>query len=193
MSRPPRFTRRGVSCPAPKIGSRSSTNGIDEYNMTAKRLLPLIPVLGVIATGGLPCHWQAAPAAAAQTIPAQQVPVSLAGGSLTPAHFQVPPGAPVRLLVTNRGALAPALGLEGDGVYAETNAIANGQTARLGGSFAAPGIYDTYCPLAAGQRRALGQDGKIAAGPDAAALLDDDSLPGQLDAPATDVPATDVP
>ncbi len=140
--------------------------------MAAKRLLPLVPVLGVIAAGGLPCHWQAAPVAA-QASGAQDVRVDLTEWSLSPARIQVTPGVVVRLLAANHGALAHALAVEGDGLYSETDTIGSGKTARLEVTFAAPGLYDIYCPIAAGQHRALGQDGKIAAGPEAAALLDD--------------------
>jgi plastocyanin len=149
--------------------------------MTTKRLLPLVPVLGFIATGGLPCHWQSTtvPAAAADSSGPQEVRVNLAEWSLSPDRFQVVPGVPVRLLATNGGALTHALAVEGDGLYAETQPIASHQTARLELTFSAPGLYDVYCPIAAGEHRALGQDGKIAAGPEAADLLDLTSAPAE--------------
>jgi plastocyanin len=133
----------------------------------AKPLVPLIALAGFIGLGGLPCHWQRATAVAgAQSAGIQEVHVALGEWSLTPEHVSVLAGAPVRFVATNGGVLAHALAIEGDGFYAETDAIGSRQSATLDVTFL-PGLYDLYCPVAAGQHRALGQDGKLEAVADA--------------------------
>ena len=152
----------------------------------ARPLIPLAALAGVIGFGGLPCHWQSsAPAASAQTATLQEVHVALGEWSLMPGHVSVFAGAPVRLIATNNGVLAHALAIEGDDVYAETDAIGSEQTATLDVTVS-PGFYDLYCPIAAGQHRALGQDGKLEATADPIPV----ALPTAGEA-ATDAAGTD--
>lgn len=151
-------------------------------------LFKLAPVVLLLGSGGLPCYWvagssgiaaqasHAAHPAAAQTVPALEVHVALAEWSLTPLQVDVPVGQPVRLLATNAGVLAHALAVEGEGLYAESDAAGSGQTVALDITFATPGTYDLYCPVGAGQHRALGQEAILVA----------------ASAPAGDVPAPSV-
>jgi plastocyanin len=132
--------------------------------------LPLVGLAGLLGLGGLPCHWLpgAAGAATALAMPASQaaplvVRVDLGEWSLTPSRVAVAAGRPVRFLATNRGAIPHALVVEGEGVYAETQAIGSAGTARLDVTFDAPGVFDLFCPLGDGQHRLLGQDGRLAA------------------------------
>jgi plastocyanin len=119
--------------------------------------------------GALPCHWgagaaqagaldQAGPAGAAQV-----VRVDLTEWALTPSRVAVAAGRPVRFVATNGGAIPHALVVEGAGVHAETGTIGSAESARLDVTFAAPGLYDLFCPIAVGQHRLLGQDGRVAA------------------------------
>jgi len=106
----------------------------------------------------------------------QEVHISLGEWSLMPAHISVPAGVPLRLVATNDGVLAHALAIEGDDLYAETDAIGSSQSASLEVTVL-PGLYDLFCPVAAGQHRALGQDGKLEAA---------DALPDEVPVEAAD-------
>jgi hypothetical protein len=156
-----------------------------------KALFPLLGVAGFIGLGGLPCHWQPAARAAAEP-GAQEVHVTLGEWSLSPVHFTVSAGVPVHFVATNNGVLAHALAIEGDAFYAETDAIGSHQSASLDVTIL-PGLYDLFCPVAAGQHRALGQDGTFEAieGDEAAEVAPSDPVDLTLAAgePAPDVPA----
>jgi plastocyanin len=141
-----------------------------------RRALKLLPIGGLIAlvvSGGLPCHWAAAPVASAQTISgaagsgaaaglrSPELRVTLSEWSLTPAQITVPVGRTVRFLAVNSGILPHALAVEGAGLYAESDVVGTGQSAPLDVTFSEPGTYDIYCPVNAGQHRALGQEGIV--------------------------------
>lgn len=145
--------------------------------MRPKRFVPLVALSGVIGFGGLPCHWQAAAstAGAQGAADVHEIHVSLDEWSLAPAQLTLRAGVPVHLVATNNGVLAHALAIEGDGFYAETDAIGSHQSTGLDLSLLA-GIYDIYCPVAAGQHRLLGQDGKLEAVDDPTAGADESSL-----------------
>jgi len=131
-----------------------------------RRLLPLLALLVPLGFGALPCHWGAGVAQAGaldQAGPAQVVRVDLTEWALTPSRVAVAAGRPVRFVATNGGAIPHALVVEGAGVHAETPAIGSAGSARLDVTFAAPGIYDLFCPIGVGQHRLLGQDGRLAA------------------------------
>jgi plastocyanin len=147
-------------------------------------ILRLVPVVAVLGSGALPCHWAAATAgtagtvgahdahvALAQTAVAQEIRVGLAEWTLTPGRITVPAGRPIRFVVTNSGVLAHALAVEGGGLYAESDAAGSGQTVRLDVTFATPGTYDIYCPINAGEHRALGQEGVLVVAPSTASLI----------------------
>jgi plastocyanin len=142
------------------------------------RRLALLPVAGALGLGALPCHWLPAAGGAAalpgllggtaQAAPApqttggtQEVRLDLTEWALTPARVTVAAGRPVRLVARNNGALPHALAVEGDGVYAETDGIGTAEAARLQLTFPAPGVYDLFCPVGAGQHRALGQEAQL--------------------------------
>jgi plastocyanin len=147
-------------------------------------VLRLVPVAAVLGSGVLPCHWAAGSAgtagtvgahdahvALAQTAVAQEVRIGLAEWTLTPGRITVPAGRPIRFVVTNSGVLAHALAVEGGGLYAESDAAGSGQTVRLDVTFATPGTYDIYCPINAGEHRALGQEGVLVVAPSTASLI----------------------
>jgi plastocyanin len=92
----------------------------------------------------------------------QEVRIDLSEWALTPSTVAVAAGRPVRFVASNSGAIPHALAVEGTGVYAETATIGSAATARLEVTFAAPGVYDLFCPIGVGQHRLLGQDGRMA-------------------------------
>jgi plastocyanin len=125
-----------------------------------------------LGSGALPCHWSGAPKlAAAQTQPVHEVRVRLDEWTLLPARISVPVGRTIRLMAANAGALAHALAVEGDGTYAESEVLGSGQVGTLELTFTTPGTYDLYCPLNAGQHRALGQEGVLVVQPATGGLL----------------------
>ena len=130
-----------------------------------------------------------APATAAQEM-AHEIPIRLTEWALTPSEVVVAAGSAVRFVVTNAGALPHALSVEGDGFYAESAAVGSNQTTRLEVTFTVPGVYDLFCPVAAGQHRALGQEGLLtvtgAASEDAVAP---DVTPPDVVAPDAGAPA----
>jgi plastocyanin len=147
-------------------------------------ILRLVPVVAVLGSGALPCHWAAgnpgtagtagahdAHVALAQTTVAQEIRIGLAEWTLTPGRITVPAGRPIRFVVTNSGVLAHALAVEGGGLYAESDAAGSGQTVRLDVTFATPGTYDIYCPINAGEHRALGQEGVLVVAPSTTGLI----------------------
>lgn len=136
----------------------------------ARRLRPLHPhgwwLLAAIAI--VPGYWHIGAAAALAQAPpplrgpaVQEIRISLTEWALLPARVQVSADRPVRFWVTNAGALPHALTVEGAGVYAETETIGSGETARLEVRFTTPGTYDLFCPVGAGQHRLLGQEGSL--------------------------------
>ena len=136
-------------------------------------MAPLLVLGGLLGLGVLPCHWapgwdvggRAGTALAmpvAQGGPSQEVRIDLSEWALTPSTVAVAAGRPVRFLASNSGAIPHALAVEGAGVYAETATIGSATTARLEITFAAPGVYDLFCPIGVGQHRLLGQDGRMA-------------------------------
>ncbi len=106
----------------------------------------------------------AARPAGAEAPAVQVVPLRLVEWRLSPQALTIAPGTTVRFVVANEGALAHALAVEGEGVYAETGAIGSGETATLDLTFTRPGVYDLYCPLSYGQHRALGQEAVLVVG-----------------------------
>jgi plastocyanin len=143
-----------------------------------RRLVPLLALLGL---GVLPCHWAPGVAQAlplGQAAQPQVVRVDLTEWALSPSRVAVAAGRPVRFIASNGGAIPHALVVEGAGVRAETPSIGSAGSARLEVTFAAPGVYDLFCPIAAGQHRLLGQDGRlaaVAAAPGATYPLTDDA------------------
>jgi plastocyanin len=127
----------------------------------ARRFLPIAGLFAFIGSGALPCHGGPAPAAAQSTQPPLEVRITLREWSLLPAQISVPAGRTVRFVAQNAGFLPHALTIEGSGVFAESAAVASGETVRLDVLFSAPGIYDVYCPVNAGEHRALGQEGEL--------------------------------
>jgi plastocyanin len=139
-------------------------------------VVPLLMLGGLLGLGVLPCHWvpgwaagalgppagtaQAMPVA--QSGPSQEVRIDLSEWALTPSTVAVAAGRPVRFVASNSGGIPHALAVEGSGVYAETATIGSAATARLEITFAAPGLYDLFCPIGVGQHRLLGQDGRMA-------------------------------
>lgn len=128
----------------------------------ALRLSPLAGVLAVFGAGILPCHGGPS-TASAQSAPtsAVDIRISLTEWALKPAQITVPVGRPVRLLAVNAGILPHALAVEGEGLYVETETVGAGQSAPLEITFSVPGTYDLFCPVNAGQHRALGQEGVL--------------------------------
>ena len=136
-------------------------------------MAPVLVLGGLLGLGVLPCHWvpgwgAGGPAGTAQAMPvaqggpSQEVRIDLSEWALTPSAVAVAAGRPVRFLASNSGAIPHALAVEGSGVYAETATIGSATTARLEITFAAPGVYDLFCPIGVGQHRLLGQDGRMA-------------------------------
>ena len=153
------------------------------------RIRGLAPLALFLGSGALPCHWAAGPVAAvhAQGVSAQEVRISLVEWALVPPAITTIAGRPVRFLAANDGALPHALAVEGTGFYAETATIGSGAVERLELIFTAPGVYDLYCPVAAGQHRALGQEGVLTVLPASAGPL----LPRTGDATAGDATAAE--
>lgn len=129
-----------------------------------------LPLVAVIGSGGLPCHWagatDTAPSGVAWAMPVsqgapQEVRVDLTEWGLTPPQVTVAAGRPVRFVVTNRGAIPHALAVEGDALYAETAGIGSSRSAPLVVTFSNPGVYDVFCPIGTGQHRLLGQEGML--------------------------------
>ena len=138
------------------------------------RLHKWAPSLGgllvLLGSGALPCHWATTPAAA-QASPPLEVRVSLTEWALTPARITVPAGRLIRFVASNDGALPHSLAVEGAGIAAESEAAGSNQVAHLELTFAVPGTYDLFCPVNAGQHRALGQEGTVVVLPIRAGVL----------------------
>jgi plastocyanin len=129
--------------------------------MRTRRLLPIAALLTLLGSGALPCHSGPTPASA-QGVPAPlEIHITLREWSLLPAQINVPVGRTVRFLAQNAGFLPHALTIQGDGVFAESATAGAGDTVRLDVFFSAPGTYDVYCPVNAGEHRALGQEGEL--------------------------------
>src|SRR5688572_1732147 len=158
--------------------------------MRARRLLPVVGLLTLIGSGALPCHGGPTPASAQVTQPPIEIRITLREWSLVPAQINVPVGRTVRFLAQNAGFLPHALAVEGDGVFAESSAAGAGETVRLDVLFSAPGTYDVYCPVNAGEHRALGQEGELRVLAGISSLV----LPptGWVDPPLDDRPAEDL-
>lgn len=114
----------------------------------------------LIGLGGLPCHWSVAQAQGAGQ-PPLEVRVSLAEWSLTPGRISVPVGRTIRFLAHNAGVLPHALAIEGPGTYAESATVGSGGTVPFEVFLSVPGLYDVFCPVNAGEHRALGQEGTL--------------------------------
>ena len=125
------------------------------------RCLPIAGLIAFIGSGALPCHGGPATAAAQVAQPPLEVRVTLREWSLMPGRINVPVGRTVRFLVQNTGFLPHALTVEGNGVFAESAAAGSGETVQLEVLFSEPGVYDVYCPVNAGEHRALGQEGEL--------------------------------
>jgi plastocyanin len=165
----------------PKTGSRSSTDGqmTSPRGISTRRALKLLPLgalLTLVVSGGLPCHWAGAPVASAQALSDEaftevaaaagevrtpELRVVLSEWSLTPAQINVPVGRTIRFLAVNSGILPHALAVEGADLYAESDVVGAGQSVPLDVTFSEPGTYDVFCPVNAGQHRALGQEGIV--------------------------------
>lgn len=125
------------------------------------RWAPLGALVALIGSGGLPCHWGAVTPANAQTPAFTEVRVVLSEWGLTPSRISVPQGRGIRFLAVNAGALPHALAVDGPGIYAESDSVGSGQSAPLELTFTTAGAYDLFCPVNAGQHRALGQEGEV--------------------------------
>jgi plastocyanin len=123
--------------------------------------VPIGALLVLVGSGALPCHWAEPTPAAAQSSGAREVRVSLTEWALIPARITVPAGLPIRFAAANQGALPHSLAVEGPDTYAESEAAGSGGVAYLELTFQAPGLYDIFCPINAGQHRALGQEGVL--------------------------------
>ena len=151
----------------------------------------------LLGLGGLPCHW-AARTVAAQGATSEDVRFTLSEWALIPVHVTVPLGQSVRLLARNAGVLPHALAVEGPGVSLETEAIGSGGTDSLLVTFTLAGIYDLFCPLNAGEHRALGQEATLVVLPDASSLAlpgtgNGDLLPDPSDQPPDPDPDASTP
>src|SRR5687768_13797342 len=129
--------------------------------MRTRRLLPIVGLLTLIGSGALPCHTGPTPASAQTGQPPLEIRITLREWSLVPAQINVPVGRTVRFLAQNAGFLPHALTVEGEGILAESATAGAGETVRLDVLFSAPGAYDLYCPVNAGEHRALGQEGVL--------------------------------
>ena len=129
--------------------------------MSARRLIPIVGLLTLVGSGALPCHSGPTPALAQAAQPPLEIRITLREWSLVPTQINVPVGRTVRFLAQNAGFLPHALTVEGDGVFAESVTAGAGETVRLDVLFPAPGTYDVYCPVNAGEHRALGQEGVL--------------------------------
>jgi plastocyanin len=152
----------------------------------AFKLVPLGGLLALVVSGGLPCHWGGTQTAAAQAVQteipadawAPEIRVTLNEWTLTPDQITVPVGRTIRFLAINSGVLPHALAVEGTDLYAESDVAGAGQQVPLDVTFSQPGTYDVYCPVNAGQHRALGQEGTLQAL---------DMLPGHVFLPHTGI------
>ena len=126
-----------------------------------RRFLPIGALIAFIGSGALPCHSGPLPAAAQSTTAPLEIRVTLREWSLSPSQINVPAGSAVRFLAQNAGFLPHALTVEGQGLFAESATAGAGDTVRLDVHFPAAGTYDLYCPVNAGEHRALGQEGRL--------------------------------
>lgn len=131
--------------------------------------LPLAGLAGLVGLGALPCHWSVAQAQSQGQAPLE-VRVSLAEWSLSPTQISVPVGRTIRFVAHNAGVLPHALVVQGAGVYAESATIGSGGTVPFEVSFSQPGLYDVFCPVNAGEHRALGQEGLLSVLPSTSSL-----------------------
>src|SRR5688572_29437706 len=132
--------------------------------MKTRRLLPIAGMLVFLGSGALPCHsalGSPATASAQGTQSPLEIRITLREWSLQPTQINVPVGRTVRFLAQNAGFLPHALTVEGAGVFAESATAGAGDTVRLDVLFSTPGTYDVYCPVNAGEHRALGQEGTL--------------------------------
>ena len=132
--------------------------------MKPRRLLPIAGLLALLGSGALPCHSALGAPSTASAQSAQsplEIRITLREWSLLPAQINVPVGRTVRFLAQNAGFLPHALTVEGADIFAESATAGAGDTVRLDVLFSTPGVYDVYCPVNAGEHRALGQEGTL--------------------------------
>ena len=127
----------------------------------SRRMLPIVGLIAFIGSGALPCHDGQAVASAQTTQAPIEVRITLREWSLLPTQINVPVGRTVRFLAQNAGFLPHALTVSGEGVFAESATVGAGETVRLDILFSLPGTYELYCPVNAGEHRALGQEGEL--------------------------------
>ena len=165
-----------------------------------RRLLPIGGLIAFIGIGALPCHSGPTTAAAQMAEAPLEIRVTLREWSLSPEQISVPAGRVVRFLAQNAGFLPHALTVEGEGLFAESATAGAGDSVRLEVLFAVAGTYDMYCPVNAGEHRALGQEGlvRVLAGTSSLALPgtgDSQDLPDPADEPSpsesVELPAPD--
>ena len=92
----------------------------------------------------------------------QTVEISETEFALDPSSVQVDETGTVTFRVTNDGAIAHALEVDGDDFEEETGTIEPGESAELTVDLSQEGSYELYCPI--GDHREQGMEGELVVG-----------------------------
>ena len=105
----------------------------------------------------------------------QTIEISETEFALDPSSVQVDETGTVTFRVTNDGAIAHALEVDGDDFEEETGTIEPGESAELTVDLSQEGSYELYCPI--GDHREQGMEGELvvgSAGAGGTGTMDDD-------------------
>ena len=92
----------------------------------------------------------------------QTIEISETEFALDPSSVQVDETGTVTFRVTNDGAIAHALEVDGDDFEEETSTIEPGESAELTVDLSQEGSYELYCPI--GDHREQGMEGELVVG-----------------------------
>ena len=109
------------------------------------------------------------------TTSGQTIEISETEFALDPSSVQVDETGTVTFRVTNDGAIAHALEVDGDDFEEETGTIEPGESAELTVDLRQKGSYELYCPI--GDHREQGMEGELVVGSASAGgtgTMDDD-------------------
>jgi plastocyanin len=89
------------------------------------------------------------------------VPVDLNEWGINPRHVVAKAGQPVRFELTNTGGFNHSLSIEGQGQAWHSDVLASGAALDWNLTISQPGIYQIWCPVAAGGHRDRGMIGTL--------------------------------
>lgn len=121
------------------------------------RLLVLLPLSLLVAA----CGGTSSPSSGSGPV-LRTIQIAEKEYSLTPGSVTVAKTGTYELIATNKGAIAHALELEGNGVEAKTGDIQPGASATVRVTLSKEGSYELYCPIDG--HRGRGMEGSLTVG-----------------------------